>query len=55
VFIAPPQPKKTARSCSLQAEVRSIQTFFTRPSVSTFDRVPFQLIDELFLYGMALK
>ena len=27
--------------------------FFTHPSVSTFDRVSFQLTDELFLYGMA--
>jgi hypothetical protein len=28
--------------------------FFTHRSVSTFDRFPFQLTDELFLYGMAL-
>ena len=36
--------------------VRSIQTFFTRPSVSTFDRVgPFQLTDEHFLYGTTLR
>ena len=36
-------------------QVRSIQKFFTHRSVSTFDRVPFQLTDELFLYGMALR
>ena len=36
--------------------VRSMQTFFTRPSVSTFDRVgPFQLTDEHFLYGTTLR
>jgi ATP-dependent RNA helicase DDX1 len=35
--------------------VRSIHTFFTRPSVSTFDRVPFQLTDELFVYGTTLS
>jgi len=29
--------------------VRSIQKFFTHRSVSTFDRVSFQLTDELFL------
>ena len=29
--------------------VRELQTFFTRTSVSTFDRVPFQLTDEHFL------
>ena len=29
--------------------VVQVRTFFTRPSVSTFDRVPFQLTDELFL------
>ena len=34
-------------------QVRSIQKFFTHRSVSTFDRVPFQLTGELFLYGMA--
>ena len=35
--------------------VRSIP-FFTRPSVSTFDRVsPFQLTDEHFLYGTTLS
>ena len=36
-------------------KVRSIQKFFTHRSVSTFDRVPFQLTGELFLYGMALS
>ena len=36
-------------------QVRSIQTFFTHRPVSTFDSVPFQLTDELFLYGMALR
>jgi hypothetical protein len=36
-------------------QVRSIQKFFTHRSVSTFDRVPFQLTDELFWYGMALR
>ena len=30
-----------------------MQTFFTRPPVVTFDRVPFQLTDELFVYGTA--
>ena len=30
------------------AKVRSVQKFFTHRSVSTFDRVPFQLTDELF-------
>jgi thioesterase domain-containing protein/acyl carrier protein len=35
--------------------VRSIQKFFTHRSVSTFDRSPFQLTGELFLYGMALR
>ena len=34
-------------------QVRSIHKFFTHRSVSAFDRVPFQLTDELFLYGMA--
>jgi hypothetical protein len=35
-------------------EVRSIgrQTFFTHRSVSTFDRVPFQLTDALFLHTL---
>jgi UDP-galactopyranose mutase len=37
-------------------QVRPIHFFFTRPSVSTLDRVgPFQLTDEHFLYGMALQ
>ena len=36
-------------------QVRSIQTCFTHRSVSTLDRVPFQLTGELFLYGMALR
>ena len=36
-------------------QVRSIQKFFTHRPVSTFDRVPFQLTGELFLYGMALR
>jgi hypothetical protein len=36
-------------------QVRSIQKFFTHRPVSTFDSVPFQLTDELFLYGMALS
>jgi hypothetical protein len=35
-------------------EVRSLQTFFTHRSVSTFDRVSFQLTDELVLYGTTL-
>jgi hypothetical protein len=39
----------------LRLQVRSIQKFFTHRSVSTFDRVPFQLTGELFLYGMALR
>ena len=38
-----------------RSKVRSIQKFFTHRPVSTFDRVPFQLTDELFLYGMALR
>ena len=36
-------------------QVRSIQKFFTHRPVSTFDRVPFQLTGELFLYGTALS
>jgi isochorismate synthase/2-succinyl-5-enolpyruvyl-6-hydroxy-3-cyclohexene-1-carboxylate synthase/2-succinyl-6-hydroxy-2,4-cyclohexadiene-1-carboxylate synthase/O-succinylbenzoate synthase len=36
-------------------QVRSIQKFFTHRPVSTFDRSPFQLTGELFLYGMALR
>jgi len=39
----------------LRLQVRSVQKFFTHRSVSTFDRVPFQLTGELFLYGMALR
>ena len=35
--------------------MRSIQKFFTHCPVSTFDRVPFQLTGEPFLYGMALS
>ncbi len=37
------------------AQVRPTATgkFFTHRPVSTFDRSPFQLTDELFLYGMA--
>ena len=38
-----------------EAKVRSIQKCFTHRPVSTFDRVPFQLTDELVLYGMALR
>ena len=37
-------------------QVRSMQTFFTHRSVSTFDRVgPFQLTGEPFLYGTTLS
>jgi len=37
-------------------QVRSVQTFFTHRSVSTFDLVgPFQLTGDFFLYGMALS
>ena len=36
-------------------QVRSIQKFFTHRPVSTFDRVPFQLTGELFLYGTTLR
>ena len=36
-------------------EVRSIQKFFTHRPVSTFDRVPFQLTGELFLYGTTFR
>jgi hypothetical protein len=35
--------------------VRSIQKFFTHSSVSTLDRVSFQLTDEHFFYGTALR
>jgi len=38
-----------------RSKVRSIQKFFTHRPVSTFDRAPFQLTGELFLYGMALS
>jgi hypothetical protein len=38
-----------------QNQVRSIQTNFTHRSVSTLDRSPFQLTDELFLYGTTLR
>jgi len=38
-----------------QNQVRSIQTNFTQRSVSTLDRSPFQLTDELFLYGTTLR
>jgi hypothetical protein len=52
-------PPKLAKPCAdgiaRSHQVRSIQKFFTHSSVSTFDRVPFQLTDELFLYGMALS
>ena len=37
------------------AQVRPTQKFFTHRPVSTFDRFPFQLTGELFLYGMALR
>ena len=40
---------------NLANQVRSIQKFFTHRPVLTFDRVFFQLTDELFLYGMALR
>jgi hypothetical protein len=33
-------------------QVRSVQKFFTHRPVSTFDRVPFQLIDELLYFCM---
>jgi hypothetical protein len=42
-------------SRAANSQVRSIQKFFTHRPVSTFDRVPFQLTGELFLYGMALS
>ena len=35
--------------------VYSIHKFFTHRPVSIFDRVPFQLTDELFLYGTTLR
>ena len=40
--------------CDISAEVR-YKKLFTHRSVSTFDPSPFQLTDELFLYGMALS
>ena len=48
-------PSRRCGAASGKFQVRSIQKFFTHRSVSTFDRVPFQLTDELFLYGMALS
>ena len=36
-------------------QVRSIQRCFTHRPVSTLDRIPFQLTDELFLYGTTLS
>ena len=48
-------PKSALSELPKPAEVRSIQKFFTHCPVSTFDRVPFQLTGELFLYGTALK
>jgi hypothetical protein len=36
-------------------QARPMHTFFTRPSVSTFDRVHFQLTGEHFLYGTTLR
>ena len=36
-------------------QVRYLQKFFTHRSVSTLDRISFQLTCELFLYGMALS
>jgi hypothetical protein len=44
-----------AREYQSANQVRSIQKFFTHCPVSTFDRVPFQLTGELFLYGTALR
>ena len=44
-----------SRLCVQVNKVRSIQKFFTHRSVSTFDRVYFQLTGELFLYGTALR
>ena len=48
-----PEQKSTRKSGG--GQVRYIQKFFTHHPVSTLDRVPFQLTDELFLYGMALS
>jgi uroporphyrin-III C-methyltransferase len=45
-------------SSALAAPLRcvlAIQKFFTHRSVSTFDRSPFQLTGELFLYGTTLS
>ena len=36
-------------------QVRSIQKFFTHRPVSTIDRVPFQMTDELYLCGTTLR
>ena len=41
-------------SAGLSGASYTVQFFFTRPSVSTFDRVSFQLTDVLALYGLAL-
>ena len=46
---------KESVGARFKTQVRSIQKFFTHRPVSTFDRIPFQLTDELFLYGMALS
>jgi hypothetical protein len=45
----------TLRSNSSRFQVRSTQKFFTHRPVSTFDRVPFQLTGELFLYRTHLN
>ena len=45
---------RAGRSGHLLSQVRSIQKFFTHRPVSRFDRFPFQLTGELFLYGMDL-
>ena len=47
--------RRAARDLPPATEVRSIQKFFTHRSVSTFDRVPFQLTGELFLYGISRR
>jgi len=39
----------------VHAQARSIQKCFTHRPVSTLDRLPFQLTDELFLYGTTLS
>jgi myosin heavy subunit len=46
---------KESVGARFKTQVRSIQKFFTHRPVSTFDRIHFQLTDELFLYGMALS